>query len=318
MELPTHQVLRRLSYFAAIVDAGSIKGAADKLCLSAPVVSIALSELEQELGVTLLNRTTRSLYLTESGKQVYANANRMLEFAYQALRIVNEDGTVGGKLSLTLPSELSTTLLPPILKNFREIAPHVEIEVDIRDGLTDMTNGEFDIALRAVFVEPSAEPHIDESDLIAVTPLTLVGGPDIETLGTGSPTRKELLVPMIRLATESKSTLVAYDTKEDREQIFHFATGFTVSSKETARELAKQGFGAALLMEPTVQDDLKSGALKLLAPNFNFGYVATRLIKRDKFPSRPVEIFENLLKATTMQSVNASLTTAASKTHCIR
>ena len=84
---PNHQTVRRLTYFLAIADAGSIRGAAQTLGLSVPVLSTALSELEAELDVTLATRNTRQFTLTSAGEGVQAAVRNMLEAAGAAIEV---------------------------------------------------------------------------------------------------------------------------------------------------------------------------------------------------------------------------------------
>ena len=74
----THHHFRKLSYFVTIAECGSIRGAAERLGLSVPVLSQALRELECDLDLTLAVRTTRSFALTDKGKQLHIDASRLI------------------------------------------------------------------------------------------------------------------------------------------------------------------------------------------------------------------------------------------------
>ena len=103
----SYQSLRRLAYFEAIAQAGSIRGAAQRLSLSVPVLSAALSELEEELNVTLAVRSTRSLELTDAGQRVYHDASLMMEAAFSALDHTDENQHLSGTVGVTMVAELA-------------------------------------------------------------------------------------------------------------------------------------------------------------------------------------------------------------------
>ena len=130
---PIFQSMRRLACFAAIADAGSIKGGATRLGLSVPVVSTALAELEEELSVLLAVRSTRKLELTEAGLEVYQHAQVMLSSADNALAVATSDRVTHGHLRITTPVELSSQWLPQHLHKFHEAFPGIEITIDADD-----------------------------------------------------------------------------------------------------------------------------------------------------------------------------------------
>ena len=136
--LPSSQTLRRMTYFAAIADAGSIRGAAEQLSVSVPVVSEALSDLEQELGVTLAVRTTRKLELTQTGAAFSGAVTRMLSAAREALEIVAPDRPVSGKISITLPVELAAHWLPERIASFQQKHPDVAFRIEASDLVTGL------------------------------------------------------------------------------------------------------------------------------------------------------------------------------------
>jgi len=117
---PIFQSMRRLACFAAIADAGSIKGGSQRLGLSVPVVSTALAELEEELNVVLAIRSTRKLELTTAGVVVYEHAQAMLTAADAALSAGTSERVANGKLSITAPVELSSHWLPKYLYKFNQ------------------------------------------------------------------------------------------------------------------------------------------------------------------------------------------------------
>jgi LysR family carnitine catabolism transcriptional activator len=128
--------LRQLEILVAIGDTLSLTGAAEKLGVSQPSVSETLRRVEGELGCRLVDRTTRQLALTYEGQHVVASAReamRSLAGTFEA--IARRGDGVHGRLSIAALPSAVCTLLPPVLRAFRERYPGIEVAV--RDALQD-------------------------------------------------------------------------------------------------------------------------------------------------------------------------------------
>jgi LysR family carnitine catabolism transcriptional activator len=128
--------LRQLEILVAIGDTLSLTGAADKLGVSQPSVSETLRRVEGELGCRLVDRTTRQLALTHEGQHVVASAReamRSLAGTFEA--IARRGDGVHGRLSIAALPSAVCTLLPPVLRAFRDRYPGIEVAV--RDALQD-------------------------------------------------------------------------------------------------------------------------------------------------------------------------------------
>lgn len=128
--------LRQLEILVAIGDTLSLTGAAEKLGVTQPSVSETLRRVENELGCKLAERTTRQLILTYEGHHVVASAReamRSLAGTFEA--IARRGDGVHGRLSIAALPSAVCTLLPPVLRSFRERYPGIEVAV--RDTLQD-------------------------------------------------------------------------------------------------------------------------------------------------------------------------------------
>ncbi|MEM7423574.1 MAG: LysR family transcriptional regulator, partial [Pseudomonadota bacterium] len=170
----TPRDLRLLHYFAEIVRAGSIRGAARALDVTPPVVSEALRDLEAVLGVTVLRRTTRRLELTETGRHVYGEARAMGAAAGAALHVATPGPAVTGVVHLSTAIELSVSWLPPLLAGFRRTCPGVRVIVDGDDRPTDLGIGPVDLALRAYHHVDARQIRSRRRTALAVLPVELV------------------------------------------------------------------------------------------------------------------------------------------------
>ncbi|MBB6520722.1 LysR family transcriptional regulator [Pseudoteredinibacter isoporae] len=141
--------LRHMSVFAHIVERGSITAAAAHLDLSKSVVSQHLSRLEQELGVSLLKRTTRQQVLTPAGKMFYESCqaiNQQAEQAWQQARQALE--APQGRVRITAPDALMSTLVAPAIATTITLYPLLDIELISSDKRLAINADDIDLAIR--------------------------------------------------------------------------------------------------------------------------------------------------------------------------
>jgi DNA-binding transcriptional LysR family regulator len=128
--------------FVRIVDAGSISKAAEQLGLAKSGVSRRLVELESQLGVRLLNRTTRRSSLTDAGRAYYEGAVRLLGDV-EELNAATSDSTasLAGTLRLAVPLSFGLGHLTPAIDAFLRAHPELELHVDFSDRRIDLPAG---------------------------------------------------------------------------------------------------------------------------------------------------------------------------------
>jgi DNA-binding transcriptional LysR family regulator len=147
------RLLSNVGVLAAVIEGGSFARAADALGLSPSGVSRAVARLEARIGVRLLDRTTRSLSLTDEGRLLYANVNPLVVGIEDAVtRATGSSGSVQGRLRVNTDAFTSRLLLAPHIGRFLELYPELSLELIARDQLGDMVAEGFDIAVR--FGEP--------------------------------------------------------------------------------------------------------------------------------------------------------------------
>jgi len=143
------QDLNEMAIFAVVVGSGSFTKAADKLKLPKSTVSRKVSQLEKRIGVRLINRTTRNLKPTETGKLYYQHCVKMLEQAEEADRVVNDmQADPSGLLRISTPLSFGTPFFIGAIKRFLDQYPKVSVEIISDDKQIDMLDEEIDIAFR--------------------------------------------------------------------------------------------------------------------------------------------------------------------------
>jgi DNA-binding transcriptional LysR family regulator len=151
---------QRLAVFSAIVQAGSISQAAIKLGCSKSVVSRQLARLETDLGARLLQRSTRRLTLTEVGQLVLTQAQQIERAVANIEQLTGQyQQEVSGTLRVTCPRPLSQLRLMPLLVDFTQRYPKVEVVLTVADRMVDLIAEHVDVAIRVA--------HLEDSSLVA-------------------------------------------------------------------------------------------------------------------------------------------------------
>lgn len=138
-----------MTIFAHIVEQGSISAAADHLALSKSVLSQQLKALEQELGLTLLKRTTRKQSLTDAGMAFYQECQRLnhiVDSAWQQLEPMKQQPI--GRVKITAPHALMDTLVVPAIANLIKQFPDLRPELVSEDQHLDFMQHNIDLAIR--------------------------------------------------------------------------------------------------------------------------------------------------------------------------
>jgi len=141
--------LNRLVVFATVVDAGSLTGAAKQLGLTKTVVSAHLRKLEEELGVTLIGRTTRKMRLTDIGRELHERTQGPLaELMAGAAAAGDRSRSPRGSVRLTAPIDYGTEVLTPVLVGIQRENPGLVIDLILDDRPLDLVAEGIDIAIR--------------------------------------------------------------------------------------------------------------------------------------------------------------------------
>lgn len=139
-----------IAVFVKVVQAGSLSGAARLLGMPKTTVSAKLAALEKRLGVTLIQRTTRKLHITDAGRDYFAHcaaAVHEIEQAEAALH--SSQATPSGLLRITAPVDLCHSVLPPILSAYLARHPETAVELLVSNRVADLIGEGIDLAIRA-------------------------------------------------------------------------------------------------------------------------------------------------------------------------
>jgi DNA-binding transcriptional LysR family regulator len=254
--------LSDIAVFVKVVDAGSFTGAAETLEISQPVVSKAVTRLEERLGARLLNRTTRRLSLTEAGAELYRRSMQALKQIEDAeLEVARFQTEPRGTLRVNVPMSFTILHLAPVVHEFLARFPGVSLEMDLDDGLADLVEGGYDLIVRI--------GKLKDSNLVArrIAPAHIVVCASPEYLAKhGEPQTPDELLNHNCLMYTLGSTPRAWRfvSPQGEEQIVPLRGNVASNNGMAERAIAVNGVGIAAVPTFYVGDDLRSGRLKCL------------------------------------------------------
>jgi DNA-binding transcriptional LysR family regulator len=258
----------QLQSFLAVARHRSFSAAARDLGVSRSAVSQAVRQLEGQLHVVLVSRTTRSVSLTDAGRRVVdGTAPALAQAAATLTEVSAEPGEPVGRVRLSVPRVVVPFVIEPVLPTFRLRYPRVEVELVAEDRLVDIVAGGFDAGVR--------DGEIVERDMVRVR-LTnklryiVVATPEY-LKRRGTPQRPEDLLEHECIIFRSPTTGAAYawEFERGRKKWRVPVDGGVVSNDGLlCASFAKLGLGLAYIVEPYVLDDLRCGRLQAVLEPF--------------------------------------------------
>jgi DNA-binding transcriptional LysR family regulator len=269
-------LLARARTFVRIVEAGSLSAAARSFRLSLPAVSRQVQTLEDELGAKLLQRTTRSLRLTDAGRRVHEHATRLVLAADAAVASVHESRAVRGPVVVSASVTLGILRIVPGLAALTREHPALELRLRLEDRSADLVSEGVDIAVRAGMELPSS------TGLVAV-PLArferhLVASPAY-LKRNGTP--KNVAALARHAAVVGADSSADWSFVEDGEEArVSPRPSLRVSTLLGVREAVLADLGLAVLPNFVVAAQLESGALKQVLPGAKLTPVTSHALYR--------------------------------------
>ena len=249
-----------LSAFVGIVDDGGFAESARHRGVSASTLSRSVSRLEQQLGVTLLRRTTRFVEITPEGAAVLSAARDILDRAECLQEITTSGQTPSGPLRVNAPVPFVLHVLAPRLAEFRAQYPDIELTVDMTDTLVDLIGSHADIAIRLGRLSDSGMLHRP----LGLTPWKLVAAPGYldRHLWPKKPTDL-LKLEQVRFATPDHINTLHF---ANQAKSIAMPTALTAGNGEAVRQLVLGGLGIARFSDFMVSEDIAAGRLVELFP----------------------------------------------------
>jgi len=251
--------------YAAVVDLGSFVKAADVLEMSKPTVSRYISDLEERLGVRLLQRTTRKLSLTEEGRSFYARCKAVLADVQAAeSEITSKSLVVNGLIKINVPVSFGLLELAPRWADFMSKYPELTLDITLSDRMVDLVEEGFDLAVRIASLPSSSLI----SRKLASTKMVLCASPTY-IKKHGKPKHPSDLANHAVLSYSLLATgdTWEFDGKEGKVKV-NVRPIMRSNSGDTCVAAARKHKG--IIGQPSfmVSEDLKRGTLVELMPQF--------------------------------------------------
>lgn len=256
--------------YVRVVEAHSFVAAAQTLGMSPSAISKAVSRLEERLGARLLNRTTRSLSLTDVGSSFYERCRDALGQLDHAESEVSESrGVPRGRLRVDVPVSLGRRLIVPALPRFIAQYPEISVQMSMNDRVVDLVQEGIDAALRV--------GNLSDSSLIArriaqLRGVTCASPEFIERYGEPrDPTelKPEHCVTLFKLGTNQTRDWVF--RKGEIEHQVTPAARLSFSDPESAVQAAVSGAGFVRALDFTVEAQVAAGLLRPVLQDWNDG-----------------------------------------------
>lgn len=256
--------LNRLVYFAAVVDAGSFTKAADHLGITKAVVSQQVARLEQEVGTTLLMRTTRRLQTTEAGRIFHARCVSILRETEDAFSELAEARTdPKGLLRITASFDYGTSVVVPIVAAFTARYPDCKIELNLSDTSVDLIAENMDIAIRVGWLADSSL----QARRIGSFKQLLVGSPQFADRIAQLRDPKDLpALPFVANAALREPLEWTFTNDDPGTRTVRFQSGIAINTTPAVMEAVRHGGGMSVLPDFLALGEISNGSLIPVLP----------------------------------------------------
>jgi DNA-binding transcriptional LysR family regulator len=252
----------QLQAFLAVARHRSFSGAARELGVSRSAVSQSVSQLERQLRVVLLARTTRSVALTDEGRRLVERAAPAIGQVASALDAATaKPGEVVGRVRLTVPRAAVAFMIEPVLPEFRARHPRVEVEITVEDRFVDIVTEGYDAGVR---LTEAIERDMVQVRLTNPFRFVVVGAPTY-FLQHGIPEHPRDLLEheCITFRSQTTGALYAWELERGRKTWrVPVRGGVVVSDGDLITSLAERGVGLAYAFEPRVLASIRAGKLR--------------------------------------------------------
>ncbi len=259
-------LLNAMDVFNRVAKLESFSAAARDLGMSKTAVSRHVSDLETDLGVRLLNRTTRRMSLTEAGHAYFARSSAIItdiEELQDSVRHLHRQPT--GVLRVTSAVTFGHCSLAPLIGGFLDLYPEISVQLDLSNRFVDIVDEGFDLAIRVGSPQSSSlisRPLVDAKRYACASPAYIER--------RGSPVKPSDLASHACVVFQSQSSEARWDfANSDGEHSVTVAGRLCVNSTEAATQAVRDGVGIGVLPDYAVREFLASGEVQRLLTTYD-------------------------------------------------
>ncbi|MDA3132322.1 LysR family transcriptional regulator [Atlantibacter subterranea] len=246
-----------LMIFVAVVESGSFSRAAEQLSLANSAVSRAVKKLEMKLGVSLLNRTTRQLSLTEEGERYFRRVQQILQdIAAAENEIMETKQMPRGLLRIDAATPVILHYLTPLIKPFREKYPEITLSLVSSETFINLIERKVDVAIRVGTLSDSSL----RARALFSSYRKIIAAPDYLEKH-GMPQSVDDLAKHLCLGFTEPASLNIWPVAQSDGQLYEASPGLSSNSGETLKHLCLAGNGIACLSDYMINKEIENGTL---------------------------------------------------------
>ena len=252
--------LTAISTFLRVAEAGSFSAAARQTGIKQSAVSQQIAALEDELGVVLLHRTTRTMKLTEQGERYRRDMQLVLDAMGEAERRLHPvDHSIQGRVHVQLPSGLGQIVLPHLLA-LQRLHPELQLMISLDDRLADLVTEGVDVAIRL----SSEPPQAHAARVLARIEAALFAAPGFQAVHAVSELTS---LPHVRFSAIPLDAPLRLISDEETVEL-NVNTVFRANTSDALLQALEAGIGIGGMQRPLVARALQAGTLVPVLPDW--------------------------------------------------
>ena len=252
--------LNAISTFLRVAEAGSFSAAAPQTGIKQSAVSQQIAALEEELGVVLLHRTTRTMKLTEQGERYRRDMQLVLDAMGEAERRLHPvDHSVQGRVHVQLPSGLGQIFLPHLLA-LQRLHPELHLMLSLDDRLADLVTEGVDVAIRL----SSEPPQAHAARVLGRIEAALFAAPGFQAVHAVS---ELATLPHVRFSGIPLDAPLRLMSDEETVEV-NVNTVFRANTSDALLQALESGMGIGGMQRPLVARALQAGKLVPVLPDW--------------------------------------------------
>ena len=257
--------LNALLVFAAVAEAGGFTAAARRLDVDKARVSLAVSRLEAQLGISLFSRTTRTVSLTEDGQALYERCVPPLRGVLEALALAGGPAELSGTLRISAAADYSAQNVVRAVAAFAALHPRLDIDLRATDRVVDMLKEGVDVALRLGWLRDSSLRAVrlgDFAQCVVASPAYL------QQAGRIAHPRDLAALEWVALTLLPAPLTWKFTSPRGQTRTVRVKGRLRCDSVAALRSLVQGGWGISVMDELTVAAGLRDGTLVRVLPDW--------------------------------------------------
>lgn len=282
--------------YIAVVETGSFTRASERRGIGKTRVSDTIQKLEQELGASLIVRTTRRISVTEAGASFFDTCREIMRLADEAVAVARPShDDLSGTLRVASSVEYSAVALAPVLARLRNAHPKLRVEIVSADRLIDLIAEGVDVAIRLGELNDSSHRAVP----IGAYAKWLVASPDfVSRHALPAAIEDAADLPFVGLSMLSHPSRVKVHSADGTSKEIDFSASLLADTVYACRAAVAEGAGIGLLPDFSVRTDLASGRLVRVYPDWSTDSAAIHaLLPPGRHTPPKVRVLLDMLKA---------------------